>query len=321
MSVAYGEPTGGYVPPGRVNFGWIGESWQFLNGKAGTWILAILVYGIVSNAVNALIILMLPNPSYIAPPGPFGGSAMYRFGISYGANSNVTALGQIIGALVTWVLGSFQNASLYGMAVKQVRGEVISFSDAFGGGARLAPMLLLNLMLFFLYIAGTLAACVGALAVGAFLLPAQALVADGRSATEAVSQSLAGMKRDWLTAALFLFVFVLLVIASVIPCGLGLFVTIPMLYIVGALAYRDMIGMPGLVIPAPAYGAGQYGAPPPSAPGVWPPPPGQQPPYGQPPSPSFGQSPPPPAAPPRRSLGGDPLDDDGGTPPSPNPPR
>jgi hypothetical protein len=322
MSVAYGSPAGGYAPPGRVNFGWIGEAWQYLNGKAGTWILAILLYGIISNAVNALIILMLPNPHYVPLPGLFSGSVMVRFGISYGMNSNVTALGQILGGLFSWIFGSFQNASLYGMAVKQVRGGVISFSDAFGGGTRFVQMLLLNLILFFLYALGVIALCVGALVVAAFLLPAQALVADGRSATEAVSQSVAGMKQDWLNAILFIFVFFLLIVASIIPCGLGLFVTIPMLHIVGALAYRDMIGMPGLGVPASPYGAAPYGAP--AAPGVWPPPPGQAPlpgpppPYGQPPS--FGQSTPPPVDPPRRTLGGDLLDEDGNTPPPRSPP-
>lgn len=316
MSVSYGGPTGGYAPPGRVNFGWIGEAWQYLNGKAGTWILAILVYGIITNVVDGIISTIFPNPGYVAPPGPFGSMSVH-WGVQYGTNSNVTPLGQVLAALFTWIFGSFQNASLYGMAVKQVRGEVISFSDAFGGGARLAPMLLLNLMLFFLYVFGVIALCVGALVVGALLLPAQALVADGRSATEAVSQSVAGMKQDWLNAILFLFVFVLLVVASVIPCGLGLFVTIPMLHIAGALAYRDMIGMPGMAAPASPYGAGPYGAPPAYTPGVWPPPPGLAPP-GQPPP--FGQSAPPPAAPPRRTLGGDLLDEDGNNPPPPNPP-
>ncbi len=350
MSVNYGGPPAGgmpyggggagYAPPGKVNFGWISEAWQFLSGKAGVWILAVLLYGIVSNIVNALIIALFPNPAYIAPPGPFGNTT-YRFGISYGTNSNVTAVGQIIGALFTWIFSSFQAASLYGMAVKQVRGGVISFADALAGGARFTQMLLLNLVMFFCYVAGIFAICLGALVVAAFLLPAQALVADGQPFSEALSASVNGMKRDWLTATLFVFVLGLLVIVSVIPCGLGLFVTVPMAYIIGALAYRDMIGMPGGAMPD-GYGQSGYGAP--ASPGVWPPAPSVAPPptdtppassYGQvPPPTSFGQTPPPasqtpPPAPswgqpqppanppanpepPRRSLGGDPI---GETPP------
>jgi hypothetical protein len=308
MSVSYGGPPaggaaygGGYAPPGRVNFGWIGEAWGFVNQKAGTWILAIILYGIVTNVVNAIIIQALPNPGYIAPPNPFGTTEM-RFGVAYGTNSNVTVLGQIVAGLFAWTFGAFQSASLYGVAVKQVRGELISFADAFGGGARFGQMLLLNLVLFFLYILGAVALCLGALVVGAFLLPAQALVADGKTFSEALAESVNAMKNDWLTAAGFVFVFTLLIVVSVIPCGLALLVTIPMLHIVGALAYRDMIGMPGPVSTTGAFGApGGYGA---AQSGVWPPPPEARPPaFGQPPS-----SDPSSFSPPRRSLSGDDLD-------------
>ena len=318
MSVAYGSPGGGYTPLGRVNFDWISQSWRFFGQAAGIWILAILLYGIVSSVVTGIISTVFPNPGYVAPPGPFG-TMSFHWGVQYGTNSNVTPLGQLLAALFTWVFGAFQSASLYRLAIKQVRGEAVSFGDAVGGGPYFGNMLVLLLLVFLLSLFGILALCLGVFVVAAFTLPAQALVADGRSAAEALSQSIAGMKQDWLNATLFIFVFSLLVVASVIPCGLGLFVTIPMLHIVGVLAYRDMIGMPGLAAPASPYGAAPYGTPPANTPGVWPPPPSQAPPPG-PPSPysqlpSFGQPP----APPRRSLGGDPLDDDGNNPP-PSPP-
>ena len=329
MSVAYGSQAGGYAPPGRVNYDWIGQSWRFFGQAAGIWILAVLLYGIVSNVVDGIIATVFANPGYVAPPGPFGGMSA-RWGVQYGTNSNVTPLGQVLAGLFTWAFASFQSASLYRLAVKQVRGEAVSFGDAVGGGPYFVNMLVLTLLVFILSFLGVLAACLGVFVVAGLTLPASALVADGRSAVEAISQSFAGMKQDWLNAALFIFVFSLLVVASVIPCGLGLFVTIPMLHIVGALAYRDMIGMPGIAAPASPYGAAPYGMPQAGTPGVWPPPPGQAPPYGQPPAPSFGQPPapsfgqppppsfgqPPPAAPPRRTLGGDPLEED--NPPRPN---
>ena len=313
MSVAYGGPAGGYAPPGRVNFGWIGESFELFKSNIGVWILTVLLYGIVSNVIQGILSSVFPNPNYVAPPGPFG-SMSAHWGAQYGPNSNLTPLGQALSILFTWGFASFQSASLYRMAVKQVRGESISFSDAVSGGPYFGNMLLLTLILFALSFVGILALCLGVFVVAALFLPAQALVSDGRSATEAISQSLAGMKQDWLNASLFMLVFSLLIVASCLPCLLGLFVTIPMLHIVSALAYRDMIGMPGLGAPVSPYGA------PPTpgyTPGVWPPPPGQTPSFGQPPPsavppPSFGQ---PPADPPRRSLGGDDLDDTGNPPP------
>ena len=54
------------------------------------------------------------------------------------------------------------------------------------------------------------------------------------------------MAKDLGRGVLFLFLFGILLFLSAIPCGLGLLVTLPMLYLISALAYRDMIGIPGL---------------------------------------------------------------------------
>ncbi len=271
MSIPYGMPAGAaYPPPGRVNYGWIGEAFNLFGKAAGVWILGVLIYGIINNVVNGIIVHTLPNPSYAAPPGAFGQS-QFQFGIQYGTNSNVTPLGQALGLLFAWLFSSFQAASLYRVALKQVRGQPVAFGDLFSGGPCFGNILLLNLILVALYAAGIVALCVGALVVGAFVLPATAIAADGRSAAQALSESVAGMKKDWLAAAAFLVVYGLVMLASVIPCGLGLFVTIPMVYLIGVLVYRDMVGMPGA-----SQGISAYGAP--SALGVWPPAPGTWPP-------------------------------------------
>ena len=333
MSVSYGGavPSDGaaYAPPGRVNFGWIGEAYRFVNQAAWIWVLAILIYGIAQLVVTSSLIRAFPNPNYIPPPTPFGSGYSAHYGIQFGQNSNLTPIGQVIAALFLWTYGAFQNASLYGMAVKQVRGGQLAFGDAFGGGPRWAPMLLLNLILFFTYIAGIFALCVGLLVAAAFFWPAQAMVADGRSAPEALSASVNGMKQDWLNAVLLILMFGLLLVVSILPCGLGLFITIPMLYFMGALAYRDMVGMPGAGVGA--TDAPGYGTPPP---GVWPPPPSAAPPAwppppaGQTPPPSFGQPPPPTGQspipswqtpPPRQSLSRDPVDGDDNRPPGAGP--
>ena len=273
MSVPYGMPaSGAYQPPGRVNFGWIGESYTLFGKAAGIWVLGILLYGILNNIVDGILVHSFPNPNYVSPPGPFGES-IYRFGIQYGTNSNVTAIGQVLGLLFMWLYGSFQSASLYHVAVKQVRGQNVAFGDLFSGGSYFGAMLLLNVALTALYVLGIFALCIGVFVVSAFFLPVAALVADGRTAGQALSESAGGMKKDWLSAILFVFVGSLLITASVLPCGLGLFVTIPMAHLVAALAYRDMIGMPGVIQAAPAYGA--------AAPGVWPPAPSSAPPPPQ----------------------------------------
>lgn len=261
----YGGAASG--PPRRVNFGWIGEAWRVFGRAAGVWIVAVLLYGLVSNVIQAAFAAAFANPDYVPPPGPFGG---VRFGVHYGTNSNLTPLGQGLSLLFSWLFGAFQAASLYRMAVRQVRGEAVSFGDMFGGGPYFGAMLLFNLMYGLAAGAGVVALCVGLFVVMGLLLPAQALVADGESAAGALSRSIDAMKQDWLSATGFMFVYVLLMLASALPCFLGLFVTAPMLHVISALAYRDMIGMPGVTVAGqPAYGQAQ--------PGVWPPPPGAAP--------------------------------------------
>nr|MDQ2688519.1 hypothetical protein [Armatimonadota bacterium] len=209
--------------------------------------------------------------NYVSPPNPFGWR--YNFGVHYGTHSNLTPLGQMLSLAFSWVYGAFQSASLYRLAVRQVRGETVSLGDMFGGGPYFGAMLLFNLLYALASLVGIIAICVGVVVVMALLLPAPAMVADGESPTGALSRSLDAMKQDWLTATGFVFVFLLLMLASVIPCGLGLLVTVPMLHVISALAYRDMAGMPNV----PGVGGVSYSAPPP---GVWPPPPTYDPPGG-----------------------------------------
>ena len=43
MSVAYGGPSGGYAPSGKVNFGWIGEAFELFKANTSVWIVATLL--------------------------------------------------------------------------------------------------------------------------------------------------------------------------------------------------------------------------------------------------------------------------------------
>jgi len=78
------------------------------------------------------------------------------------------------------------------------------------------------------------------------------------------------MKSQWLPATGLVFVLILLVYASEMACFVGLLATIPMVFLICALAYRDLVGMPDLVPPAPPA----WSVPRPPQEGVWPPPPG-----------------------------------------------
>lgn len=342
-----GYEGGGYAPPaGRVNFGWISESWQFFMAQSGIWIVATLaLFGPSVVLVGAFYVYFFLSmfPHGFPPPAPAPGApsvppALPPF-LAPGNFGKILSLELGVGLLLSLYF-AFLYGGMFRMAVRQVRGLALTYRDIFAGGPLFGRMLGAMFLLGFgayaleaiclgpgyllLFRHASTAATVTAFGLGivvwlcligvvpALLLPAFALMADGVPVFAALRRSVRAMKGNWLPATGFIFVLGLLVYASEIPCGLGLLATIPMVFLTTALAYRDLAGMPDVLPPpSPSY--------PPAAPGVWPPPPSQASPYGQPPPP-YGQSAPPPAAPPRRSLGGDPLDDDGNSSPPPNPP-
>ncbi len=347
MSTVYGSPgySGLSGPPRRVNYGWIGESWNLFSANAGVWILAVIVGGLVPFLVSFILGFAVGASGGAITPAP--GTSPFASMLSGGGSPPwITWVSIIFGVL--W--RAFFYGGVYRMAVKQVRGEPISAGDIFSGGPLFLKMLGFEIIYGLSVFIGSLLIILPGLLIAGLLLPAFALIADGDGLAPAISRSIDAMKADLWNAAGFVFVLFLLITLSVFACGLGTFVTIPMSFIISALAYRDMVGMPNMVAPAgPIYGAPQAG--------VWPPPPQPGAPpqsgtiYGQNPNPppAFGQGPttppafgqtqapppaaqqtpppanpfapqaaPPPAAnpfapppnPPRTSLFGEPLDED-----------
>lgn len=334
MSVNYGgSGYGGGYPPGRVNFnGWISEAFELFKANAGLWIVAGLLFlllpqivsGIIGGIYGAMSALHPAAAPQTLPTSPFPYGSRNPF------NTSGVPTGVQVGLqAVLWVYRAYLYGGIFLTAVKQVRGEPTDIGDLFRGG----PLLLSMLGFTFLYTLGTLAGLIFCLVPGflisGLLFPAYALIADGDGVFDAISRSVDGMKKDLWNAAGFIFVMGLLVLVSYLALCLGEFVTMPMLWIVSVLAYRDMIGMPQR---PSAYASASPGAYVGSQPGVWPPPPGATPPppsFGRPPyagpPPAYSQPPPnpyaPPAPPPRTTLGGDPINDQGGeAPPPPNTP-
>ena len=295
-------PAGGYVdayapPAKRVDFGWITEAWQFFMAQAGIWVVATLaMIGpsllFVIGVYAYMIVTMLPSiqaashpalPGAMPPPTP----AIFRPG-----NISKVVAFEVGFILLFSVYAAFLYGGMFRMAVRQVRGLPLTYRDIFAGrplfGRMLGAMFLLGFGTY-----GLEAICVGpgyamlflhanpagaavAITIGflllfcllpiftGLLLPAFALMADGVRVFPALRRSVQAMKAHWLPATGFVFVLGLLVYASEIPCGLGLLVTVPMGFLVTALAYRDLAGMPDVLPPPAPYH-------PPAAPGVWPP--------------------------------------------------
>ena len=298
-------PAGGYAgvyapPAKRVEFGWITESWNFFMAHAGVWIVATLaLFGpsvVVGGAFYVyLFASMFPGgfPPHTPPPGT-ALPAPTPPAIFAPGNAGKTLVIEFAVLFVFSLYSAFLYGGMFRMAVRQVRGFALTYRDIFAGGPLFGRMLGAMFLLGFATYALE-AICVGpgylmlwlhanpvgaAVAIGlgflllfcllpmftGLLLPLFALMADGVRVFPALRRSVQAMKAHWLPAAGFVFVMGLLVYASEIPCGLGLLATIPMVFLVTALAYRDLAGMPDILPPPAPYH-------PPAAPGVWPPPP------------------------------------------------
>ena len=202
--------------------------------------------------------------------------------------------------LVMTVYMTFFYGSLFRMAVRQVRGLPIEIKDVFRGWPLFGRMLGATFLLAFGAIGLEAVLGLPALLVNHFhpirgsamigtavvwyvacfaltlisyglLLPVFSLMADGIGVITALRRSVKAMKGQWLPATGFVFILGLLVYASYVVCGVGLLATVPMVFLICALAYRDLVGMPNMV-PFVPPGRPDYG--PPEA-GVWPPPPVQ----------------------------------------------
>lgn len=298
-----------YEAPGRVNFGWITESWQLFMANVGVWIGAMATFAALPIVLTVIFMAWMSvflGPQASAPPplppGATVTSLRQLWTMAMPPQFAQTFQAELLLGLVMLLYSAYLYGGLFRMAVKQVRGEPVTFRELFSGGPLFGRMLgamvllgigayglealiglpsillavfrphdmgtiIVSLLLSFLVI------MVLFLVLCGLLLPAFALMADGVGVFPALRRSIEAMKAQWLPATGFVFVLGLLIYASEIPCGLGLLATIPMAFLISALAYRDLAGMPN-VIPPPALAFE------PPRPGVWPPPPNAEMPPG-----------------------------------------
>ena len=71
------------------------------------------------------------------------------------------------------------------------------------------------------------------------------IVEGGKGTIDAIKASVEVTKRDWIMFTLFAIALGLIAGAGGIACGVGVLATYPLLFLGHALAYRDLVGMPG----------------------------------------------------------------------------
>ena len=273
MSIPMGGGT--YQTAPQVDLGWIGRGWDLFKANAGTWVGAFFLYLVVAAAIAVPLAFLTGyshnftdafNAARAGVPAPQPASPLAGFG------GNM-AFSLLFGAVNSILLGG-----LYRMGLRQAQGEAVSITDVFSALDMAGPLVVVNILTQLLVGVGSLLCVIPGLIVAGLLMFAPLLVLDRRlPPVQAMSESFALLKSQWLMAAVFYLVAALLDAVGAIVLGIGMLITYPVFLLSVVVGYLTFTQTEQ---PLPGYGQPQEGVwpPPPSTgqtpPGsVWPPPP------------------------------------------------
>jgi hypothetical protein len=229
-----------------VRWEWISEAWNLFTKQWSVWVLMILVTGLIMFAIYlpfiGVISIMMPRPQIGEP-----------FEFPVGIFMLYPVMGLAMLAAVSWLAGGLYNA-----AFKQVRGEQIAFGDLFSGGQYFARILGAGVLVGIAAAIGSVLCFIPGLIVsGLAFLTYPMIVEGGKGTIDAIKASIEVTKKQWVMFTIFAIALGFIAGAGAIACGVGALATYPLLFLGHALAYRDLVGIPG------AHGQGQFMPPPP----------------------------------------------------------
>jgi len=214
----------------RVDFGWIGQSFEIFSRDSPLWILTALVQAAlvlpIAYYCNPILFTVVLPGLISGHPGPAPGTNPWA-GIETG--------------FLSAPISSLFLAGWFAMANKAVRGEEVGLKDFVSGCRYYGSFLFYNFYYLIATNLGVLACCVGSMMAWGLIWPGFAALADGYDISTAVEDSWNGMKQDLSNATLLSFVVGLLALGGLMCCGVGMLVVGPVTVIIGALAYHNMI--------------------------------------------------------------------------------
>jgi uncharacterized membrane protein len=263
----------------QVRFGeWISEGWKMFTEQWKAWVINTLVYALICGTPMALVIggfyvylfsqISKPTNPYGQPP--IAPEAILTF---YGVFF-------LVGFLTLFV-AAFFTGGMHKSAMKQLRGGKVELRDLFSGGNTYFPILIATILIILLTLVGSMLCVVPGLLVGGGLFFTLPLIVERKlGPVEAMKASFELTKKNIWMFTLFAFVVSLISQAGAYACYIGLLATIPLMFTITAVSYRDVFGVEGAryFTPPPAPSVpGAYGQPFPDA-------------YQAPPYPGYGQA-------------------------------
>jgi hypothetical protein len=203
-----------------VQFGIIGEAWRLYKNQWVLWSLTMLIsivgYVVVIGTLYAIL------------------------------GDRPTSLGRGLVSLISIMTAGFLGGGMVRMASKQIRGQVPRVEDLFTVTDVWFDLLLCTLLSSLAGFIGSIFCVIPGLIVSGLFMLATPLVVEGRlPATGALIQSWNALKSQWLIAAVFHSVLLLLTYSGLALCGVVVLVTGPIYCISLAILYHDFFPASG----------------------------------------------------------------------------
>lgn len=244
----------------KIDINWLGECWNILRSRMGEYIGMTLV-GIVGVVVLYFILNIPLQIVFTAMVERFPGIAL------------MALMGQQFTSFLAQGVSYVLFAGVMIFTLKLLRGETAKFEDVFAGFKNFVPYFVAGLAYGIAVGFAYCCFCIPGLILSGLLMFTFPLIYDrNMGPIDAMKESFNLLKDQLGMATVYFLLAYLFAIAGLIACGVGVIVTLPIIYIAQALAYHKIVGGNTAVFVSPS----QYPRDPstadnmPPAPEAWP---------------------------------------------------
>ncbi|MCJ1885759.1 DUF975 family protein [Pseudomonas sp. LA21] len=205
----------------------ISEAWKRVKGMKGLLIAATLVYIVAIQTISFAFGLAL--------------------GLGFGVTESQTPMGQVAQVIASILAGAVCYPLAAGVAMLGIRraaDQKVSFDEMFSHFALFVPLLVTGLLMTLLMYVGLLLLIIPGLYLSlAYQLAIPLAVERKLSPWQALEASRKAITRHWFKILGLYLTLCLITFLSMLPLGIGLVWTIPLLIISGGVLYRRIFGV------------------------------------------------------------------------------
>lgn len=211
-----------------ISFNAISEAFNIVKERWQPFVMAGLVAGLTVAVLMGIFFVIMLGIGVLGGDRPVTGLLLFP----------IILLTYLVIFMVT---GIFQ-AGMYNMALRAVRGETVEVADLFFAIKAPMPFLLAGLLVGL----GTVIGCVfcyipGVIFAGLSKFTMLYMIDQKMAPVDALKASIQTLKENWLMATLFFIVASLVGSLGTYACYIGIFFTMPIMFVAITLCYRDVV--------------------------------------------------------------------------------